>query len=785
MRHTKIFFILTSILFWVNCSTLLARVENTLDLYERVHILSDKAYRHGDRDQFEAVGNVVASYQDKSLYGEKLTVNSTTGEIQVFGNIRYIAAGATLYGSEMYFNGKTGEYTVQNARIHAGNYVILGKKLSRLPDKTIFGEDAEYTTCLDCPESWVIQGKEVRITMGEYITIKHALLKVKGVAIMYIPYIVFPIKKNRETGLLFPKLSLDFKEGFTYQQPFFWAIGDYNDLTFTPSFWGDRGKGSEFEYRHNLGTRQWFEVNHLGSLDQLYQLNSSEDNTDGDSTFRHFSAYEHHYNVGRNFSHHLRFDMVKDLDIIRDYHDFTAPRVQGSELGISTFFDYRGNKYDLNIEAAQMRNVLIDDASTFDRSYVQVSPEVNFSLMPISLYHSDLPLLSDLSFHLDGQAIRFRQRSVNEGSFIRNADRYNVAPTVDWNLGSFGPFHFKTSGTIDYYRYYFPNEDQRSFHKTNTQLVSEMSFGVEKVFGIAFQQKVSAKDVALSKDDKDYGLVGTIPAYSVSNFNKQEDKSFNSYRHRQEYKVKHYRSLNERTRGNERFRSQIDEDSGLFDYFDTLAESKHKLSNATFKQEIPQTDTMELQWNNSLVRKVDRGSSPFLDGRLLRDNFSYDKIAFFNVSQGYDMSTGRESIDKLTRLYVESGMTLYKTTISASEYFFYQDSRHIFTLGTSQKFDHFVSSVNYRYNNASRPLESSIILGLEFTPVDVLTGHFSYSYDLAEEALTERKLALQFRPSNKCWTVSLGQKKNEIDTQYSFHFEINFNDNSFNSIDLL
>lgn len=762
-----------------------ARVENTLELYERVHILSDKAYRHGDRDLFEAVGNVVASYQDKSLYGEKLTVNSATGEINVYGNIRYIAAGATLYGSEMYFNGKSGEYTVKNARIHAGNFVILGKQLSRLPDKTIFGEDAEYTTCLDCPESWVIQGKEVRVTMGEYITIKHALMKVKGVAIMYIPYIVFPIKKNRETGLLFPKFSLDLNEGFTYQQPFFWAIGDYNDMTVTPSFWGDRGKGTEFQYRHNLGERRWFEVNHLGSVDQLYQLNSSTDRTDGQNIYRHFSSYEHHFNFTRNFAHHLRFDMVKDLDIMRDYQEFTGTRVHGSELGFNGFFDYRADIFDVNIEASQMRNMLYFDASAFDRSFVQVSPEVNFSLMPLTLYHSQYPLISDISFAMDARAVRFRQRSVNEDDYIRNADRYHVSPSVDWNLGTFGPVNLKTTGTMDYFRYYFPNEDERAFYKHNTRLVSEMSFGVEKIFGVAYQQQVKAKDVSLTNHQQDYGLVGSIPAYTESNIKRHEETSFNSYRHRQDFKLKHHYSFTEKTRGNERFYQQIDQDSGLFDYFDALKENEHNLSNATFKQEIPVADTLEVQWNNSLVRKSHRGESPFLDGRLLRDNFDYDKIAYFNVSQGYDMSSGGENVERLTRLFVDSGITLNRTSLSASEYYFYEGSAHIFTMGASQRFDQFVSSLNYRYNNASRPLESSIILGLEVTPLDVITGYFRYSYDLAQNSLTDRFIGVNFRPSNKCWTLNLGQKRNEIDTQYSFHFEINFNDKNFNTIDLL
>ncbi len=775
--------ILLSLLFCVVDSY--ARVETQLDLYDRIHILSDKQYRHGKEGFFEAVGNVVARFQDKSLYGEKLTVDSNTGEIHVFGNVRYVAAGVTLYGSEMYYNTKSGRFDVKNARIHSSNFVILGKQLSKMPDGSFIGKDAEYTTCMDCPESWIIQGKEVSITIDQYISIKHALVKAKGVIIMYVPYIIFPIKKQRETGLLFPHFSIDISEGATFQQPFFWAIGPYNDATFTPSIWGNRGYGSELQYRHNIGDRKWFEINSMGVFDQLYELNKNNDVKNDKSYFRLFGDYEHQFNFGRNFSHHLQYTGSKELDFMRDFTEFTQDRIDGGELGASGFFDYRAPSFDLSIEGGYQRNLLYSDASGTDKEYVQVLPKVSLSTVPYSLIHTDLPLLSDISIGLDANATRFRQLEKSEGNFIRNADRYTANPYINWNLGRFGPFFINSSGKFNYQSYFFPYEDDRYFRKTSGEVTSEVFFEIERIFGLAYKEKVSDKKVELVNSRQNSELIGPIPDYSAQNKGVQDTLIKNSYRHSQSFSLKHYYTFRENVDGNSKFATQIDDTHGPFDYTDVLRKNEHQLENAAFRQEIPASNTLELKWNNSIIKKTPKAFDPYEDHKLLRDNFSYSKVAYFNLSQGYRLYEIDGEDSNLTRLHLSTGISLAKTSFSASEYFFYHQQRHIFNMNVTQHYGRWVSSLAYNYDNASDPEKQDVALTLLFTPADILSTYFKYDYDIQTDVLNQRELGLTYRPLSKCWVMQVSQKKTQIDTKYSFNFLINFNDENFNSLDTM
>jgi LPS-assembly protein len=97
-----------------------------------VQVLSDKAYRKSRDNIFEAVGNVIVTQGTNSIYGEKATLSFATGETEVLGNVRYVGPSMTMYGSKLIYNFNNQKLDVSNARILSDNYVVLGRKLSRL-----------------------------------------------------------------------------------------------------------------------------------------------------------------------------------------------------------------------------------------------------------------------------------------------------------------------------------------------------------------------------------------------------------------------------------------------------------------------------------------------------------------------------------------------------------------------------------------------------------------------------------------------------------------------------
>src|SRR5690606_2328588 len=121
-------------------------------------------------------------------------------------------------------------------------------------------------------------------------------------------------------------------------------------------------------------------------------------------------------------------------------------------------------------------------------------------------------------------------------------------------------------------------------------------------------------------------LVGEIPRFEDT---LTQDEIFlirDSFRHSQEFKFLHHYITSSTTSGNERFEDQIGNGEGWFDYNDAIATDLSSVGSNATRTEISKVNTLEFQWNNSLIKKTPKAFNQFEDERYLRDNFNYSKI---------------------------------------------------------------------------------------------------------------------------------------------------------------
>jgi LPS-assembly protein len=778
------------LLFSANSTNALAREAFEFTIGDNVHILSDKAFRKSQDNQFEAVGNVVITHRDNAIYGEKASLSFASGETEVVGNVRYVGPDMTMYGSELKYNFNSQYVSIENARIISDNYVVLGKKLSRVNDKLITGEDAEYTTCRDCPESWSVFGRRVMITLGEYVRIWHAYIKVRGVVVMYIPYIILPIKKTRETGLLFPSFGFDIGEGANFRQPWFWAINDSTDLTASPMILGKRGWAGDFQFRQSLGIDKWYEINSFQAQDRIYLPSKIDDQVSGEHSLRFLGDYEHHYSDGRYFTHHLSHQSVNDMDLTRDFEFFTNDKVLGTEFGTNTFFDFRAPLFDINVEAHFNRNQIFSNTKGFDHRYVNILPEVSFSTVPFRPLQTDVIGLNKLSIGLAGDVTYFKQNHNSETATIRNAYRYNAAPFVEWHLGNLGPIQAKTQAKYDYQHYRFPYQLDKSFTKSAIVHESELSLQFEKIFGLAYQEEVpiervvfEAGQVKKTEDVTNSNTIGKIPTFNPTLARETFRVVRNSYRHVQEVKLKHYLLSNERADGSPKFGQQILAEAGQFDSLDAYRSRQFELNDAASRTTLPLSNTLEIQWNNALIRKTPKRSDLLVDGHDLRDNFGYSKVAYFNMSQGYNLEVESEDlVDKLTRLFVETGFTFNKTTFSASEYYYYATEEQILNARVKREFSLVDLELGVTYDSFTTPIKKFASGEGRLKISDMLSLGMGVDYDLEKNATDRTRYLAVYSPANNCWKLEIGHLKSLTEKKYSMNVLINFNDNSFHSL---
>jgi LPS-assembly protein len=125
-----------------------------------------------------------------------------------------------------------------------------------LDDKRAVIHNASLTTCRRLPgpswmPDWILRATTIRMDNEEDVgTAEGALLSFKGVPLLPIPYLSFPLSDRRKSGLLPPTIGLDNVNGTEVAVPYYWNIAPNRDATFTPTLMSKRGVnlGSEFRY---------------------------------------------------------------------------------------------------------------------------------------------------------------------------------------------------------------------------------------------------------------------------------------------------------------------------------------------------------------------------------------------------------------------------------------------------------------------------------------------------------------------------------------------------------
>lgn len=775
--------------------------EPQFQLGDTLSIFSDKAIRKDGGEVFEAVGNVVVISGKDTLYGESAHFDRRTMIFTVEGNVRLNTQDITLYGSRLEYQALSGYAEIDNARIVDPRFTIVARKIVRKSEKLIVTLDSEFSSCRDCPESWSVFGKRIVVYLDDRAEIHHGLAKVKGISVLYIPYMVVPLK-NRKTGLLFPDIFTRLGEGLGIAQPFFWAIDDSKDATITPTFWASRGYGSDLEYRQRFGPERWFQGNARVLNDKIYlpQENFTGQSESGLNYTRYFSDFENHWQWSPNWVHHLRDTSTRDLDIVRDFPTYTDERVLGSSLGFQGHVDGRGGLWALSLQGEYQKNLLTPDPLTFDQSYVQTMPRIALGTVPYSLVQSKTPLFQHIMIGADGSFTRFRQvRPTDETSNgpIRNADRITANPYLNWHFFTWGPLSVKTQAMLDYQKYSFADLGGVAAEKHATLLKTEAAFTMDRIFGLAYEEKVPLRDLPaetrralrpvkedgikpLSSQTSGRKLVGVLPDFSTSLTEDEVPVARNSYRHSQEFKFIHHYITAEELSGNGRFRKQIELNRGWFDYTDAIRSQEYLLGANITRTIVPPGNTLEFQWNNVLIRKSPKNTDWRVDQRYLRDNFSYSKMGYFNVSQGYLLDEDlNEFRDRLTRLYVNAGYTADKWSLSSSEYYFHSNSQHIFQLGFQRQFDYLNFLSAYNYNSFGDIPLHTLSAGMQVRPIDTLGVSYQKLVDLEAKEDIRNIYTVDIMPNNECWILNLNYRESLVGYQFAFNIQFNFGDERF------
>lgn len=762
---------------------------------DEVQILSDKAYRKSSDNSYEAHGNVIIKLGTDTVYGEKASISLGTGLGKIWGNVRYTGAKFNLYGTEISYSLRKSEFKVKNAKLVDENFVLRGKEIVRKNNGVFTAREAEFTTCKDCPESWSIQGQDVTVVPDDYISMRNTFIKINGVIIVYIPYIALPIRKVRESGLLFPTIGMDFDEGFFFRQPIFWAINDNSDMTFSPTVYGRRGNGLELEYRNNLGKYSDFQFESRTVNDKIWRPGKLDIEPSGDEEIRGAYQFNYFYHTNNNFSFLANSTYLSDHDIQSDYEEYFDKEIyMGSEKGTKLSSDYMGDSLLVNLYSSFMSNSIISDPEEFDSSYVQNTLSLGVSHRPFNILNSK-GILSKVNFYQNLKFDYFKQDVVEENVYYRNIQRFDYNPTLEFVFKPIFNVNFKFEAGVDAQYYVLPTEEseKQNGYKYGNFINTSMWVDIEKVYGRAFIQEEVIQPVLV--EDEERNLIAKIPKIKKEELDVRRIYR-SSYKHSVKFGLNHFYYNAQKYRGNKSLGDQfaLTEDNGRFDERDIIRGRNNTLQDVSTRTDLPESNTIELVFNNNLLKKTPKANyEMFKNFNYQLDNYDYKKVAWFNISQGLILEdeTNKEltTSERLARLAVIGGLSFSNFNLSLSEYYFHTESKHITNLSLSHEMERFEYSLGLNYDSFASD-RRYLTTDIDFELNDIFSFRTGFYYDIDLERMYESYVGTRYNPLNNCWVFDIEYKQKDeyvnnklkLDRSISLKILINYNAKNFDSV---
>ena len=189
---------------------------------DRTLTARDAHYNTG-QESFDAKGNVDYSDPELGISGEA---------------VRWSAAGGGRF--------EHARFTLPARSAHGSAQTI-----DLAPDGRLSLHNVAYTACPSGHEDWVLDARQIDIDQSSQVGTGHGVrLEFKGIPLMYLPVVSFPVGDARKSGFLFPAFGQSSRNGLELSAPYYFNLAPNYDATITPGEMSKRGVtlGSEFRY---------------------------------------------------------------------------------------------------------------------------------------------------------------------------------------------------------------------------------------------------------------------------------------------------------------------------------------------------------------------------------------------------------------------------------------------------------------------------------------------------------------------------------------------------------
>lgn len=295
---------------------------------DRILFEADTVTRENEDSPIVAEGNVRAYFGARYLRADKLSYNATDDIVIAEGNVSITDENLnTAFAGRVELTGDLRDGIAENfTALLAENARLAGESAVREQGARTKLRNAVYTSCSVCnakgegkTPTWRI--KSLRVTRDEerkVVRFHHAFFEIKGIPILYAPFIQAPDPSlERQSGFLTPLVGASSRLGFNFELPYYLAISNHQDATFFPKYTSNDGILWQGEWRRR-GNNSYHVLS--GGIIDFDNLQEDPDATSIDVPGVRWNVFARGYH---NFSENLQvgydIERVSDDTFLRRY----------------------------------------------------------------------------------------------------------------------------------------------------------------------------------------------------------------------------------------------------------------------------------------------------------------------------------------------------------------------------------------------------------------------------------------------------------------------------------
>ncbi|HZI94900.1 MAG TPA: LPS assembly protein LptD, partial [Patescibacteria group bacterium] len=363
-------------------------------------VISANKFEQVSEGELLLTGDVDLRYGDLRLLADTVHFNDKTHQVQAEGNVVLMLGKSQISGDRLEMDSETRLATVWNAHGYMDPDVIFqAEKLERIAEDKVVITNGTVTTCTQPTPYWAFHVTSALLHLDHYAHMKNVAFKVEKAPVIYLPYLVWPMKKDRASGLLLPNVGYSKQRGSFIGNALYLVLGRSQDATLYYDLYGRTGTGLGFEYRFVPAARG------DGMFTGYYLKDSVQDPNNPEDTLSR-TRYRFNFRQTQRFANGFRLladlNQVSDLDY---YLDFERDITQTTSPTVLSHVDLVRNwsNYSLNVRADRQEQFI----SSVESLTLERLPEVELRGRGIRFGHTPFYLSFESSAGLYNKDRRF------------------------------------------------------------------------------------------------------------------------------------------------------------------------------------------------------------------------------------------------------------------------------------------------------------------------------------------------------------------------------------------